>query len=465
MPFSTPRVFDFGEDLRMERHASDTEIGHTALRELQEEGLETLLMLNLETAFPEWDLTFKGASGAFGGADLLAVDPVGTLHVFELKYGASKRTSLMQAVAYALSATTAPDWRGSLSRRKSLTAEFVGRRAAGVWHNTRTGTLPGGGKSTSRDKDLHRLKQVAPDEWANFRALGEAHATRINGQRPNPLRGILVAPAVHLHVVTPGVHDGVASEAQELVSRGVPVSLWSATVSVDSDNRRGRLRLEPVAVAISRKGEKEPHLYLDYPATRFLAACIKVSPLLGRFHWERSASSFRWVDPTDCFDLTVHFWQGFPEIYFGPSVPPVIRENRDRDDRWNIQYDSDRRFCSHFLEAAYPPPAGTSPGLGQLGKKVEYDLGPDANDVSIWRNSGGTGLAGAIRIKGASSVTRAALEEYARVLAPAIRDLIDAVESARQRGELQPYTTADGVPLGHLSWADDDAVEERAEEP
>lgn len=196
--FSTSRVFEFGQELRFAEPSAGAGGEHTSSKSLLEEGLETLLMLNLRTVVEEWNLTLKATSGAFGGADLLAVDPIGTLHVFELKYGANAGSSLMQAVAYALSAATQPAWGAFVASKGAWTEEFIARRVAGVWHRTRTDTLSrAGGGLPERDHDLFRLKAVAPSGWAELLEIGKQHVQRLAEVRSNPLTGILVSPAIH----------------------------------------------------------------------------------------------------------------------------------------------------------------------------------------------------------------------------------------------------------------------------
>jgi len=98
------RCFSFGPDLILhEQTLADAWPARPNVDAIKEEGLETLLLLNLDTLWPGYGFRLTNKTlNDWEGADIEAEDTARCRHVFEVKYGAPVGHVVDQALAYAL---------------------------------------------------------------------------------------------------------------------------------------------------------------------------------------------------------------------------------------------------------------------------------------------------------------------------------------------------------------------------
>lgn len=235
-------VFSFGADL-LAVHSPDAEF--PAGDAVGEECVETLVAGNLQTFFPGWHLRLCQMSNAgWGVPDLVAADPAGGLHVFELKDGGAERGLLEQGLGYALTAAARPP-RVSWSTRDPLSdRDFIATRIGGFWlprGKHRTDKLPAADVVFSQ-RSSRRLALVAKELGCgqdDLRVLAQ------NWQGVGHLQN-WAQRDVHVHIVADfsSRADGTLVERAEALSRrGVRLSLWDLCVRRDVAALRGWARL------------------------------------------------------------------------------------------------------------------------------------------------------------------------------------------------------------------------------
>lgn len=272
------KKWTFGEDLKLERTEPSIPKGPTRReRSLTEEGLETLLMLNLDELFPNLSLRLgRKELLEFSGCDIDAVDPTGRRHIFELKHEASARDVVDQALAYGFQGLNDREfqWFDEQTNNELVAAA----RAAGFWNGERVQnySISDDKKSWSPERRIKAtIEEVASDARSvdYWTEIGDEHCSQLE---PSPeWRRNVDAPAfdlsgVHLHIVVPyaeSIKDYALESLGRLVDRGLYATVWEAAVELDSDTsgsgddgstRNGRLWLRPHNVPGEEKSADDP---------------------------------------------------------------------------------------------------------------------------------------------------------------------------------------------------------------
>lgn len=236
-------VFSFGADLLAVR---SPDAAFPSGEAVGEECVETLVAGNLQTFFPGWYLRLCQMSNAgWGVPDLVAVDPAGGLHVFELKDGGAERGLLEQGLGYALTAAARPP-RVSWSSSDPLSdRDFVATRIGGFWlprGKHRTDKLPAADVAFAQ-RSSRRLALVAKELACG---LDDLRALAQNWHRVGHLQK-WTQRDVHVHIVADFSARGdstLVERAEALSKRGVRISLWDMCVRRDVATRRGWARLQ-----------------------------------------------------------------------------------------------------------------------------------------------------------------------------------------------------------------------------
>ncbi len=213
----------------------------------REKQVEALLALNLDVLLPEWRLAVLGTSSdGWRGADIVAADPCGTRHLFEVKYGASVSMMVEQAIAYAQATTRMDD---------------------DAWCRFRA---PGALNVQRMLMDATRLSEIGEQTVAATRSrLKEALANL-----PPPDR---VRRDVHVHLVAPKFPEEVIKRVVEYRHRYVRVSCWTIAL------REGRLMDFGPASSAFRMGSKRSYEPAPYRALPVLAElAVRHGSWLGR---------------------------------------------------------------------------------------------------------------------------------------------------------------------------------------
>ena len=158
------RSFRFGFDLRLapidDVWVPPKQVDTTVLHE---EGLETLLLLNLDVLWPHFHLVLSRKTlSDWAGADIQASDPSGARHVFEVKFGAPANHVVDQVLAYTLgvvrqTAMPEPAFRdlGSDQRER-----FIACRVAAFWTRTRADKWPRDKAKAPANRDWSALREI-----------------------------------------------------------------------------------------------------------------------------------------------------------------------------------------------------------------------------------------------------------------------------------------------------------------
>lgn len=279
-PEETWKTWGFAEDLLVEASPTIREENPPLNKQLaKEEGLETLLALNLQRVFPDWKLRLNGELDAgFTATDIEATDPAGVQHIFELKYGSSSKEVLSQTLSYALDrvGTCNLEWfdRETEDARRYLLA----RRIVGFWAHVRSdtdgqSTFPDLSPREARRKRLQTLideeleVDISPDTalgWAREHLADPVVDERPDGWPDNPNN-------VHLHIVVPNPKTIDAAELEvlrRLRDRGVRADLWETRLfdlSRNPDDMSGKLAMREVKLESEGKqrydvpGDREEH--------------------------------------------------------------------------------------------------------------------------------------------------------------------------------------------------------------
>lgn len=434
------RTFTFGEDLVCSEGGERVETyRYTGLKE---EGLETLLTLNLRTLFPEWELEVRGTSAdGWGVADLVAVDPGGALHMFELKYGTSGQASLLQVVSYALGAAARTDWSEMIRSRPHWTPAYLARRMLGVTRNEWTDKMSADKNLTEREKDLSRLDAlVGQENRSRWIGVAEAKLASLFPPERVPALPETSSRCIHLHLVVPGLSDDLVKQAAELARRSVRVSLWDARACVE--DRQGRISIREVPIPAPTK--KQPDRVATNTGAVLYNEVVKCEPSLARLDWgaDWSETSCSYADQRATLWLKdrTHAEGGGYGFVFSVRPEASVWRLSGRVARWWSEIERERPFVRDLLGELFPPPEGTSPHLGQYSKPVNYVVTRDGCEYRIWR-SGHTGMSCSVEVPGSLSVGEAATR-----LAPIVRHFWFRVDAARAQGLFQPFLGDGGEP-------------------
>jgi len=249
------RCFSFGPDLILhEQTLEDAWPARPNVDAIKEEGLETLLLLNLDTLWPGYSFRLTNKTlNDWEGADIEAEDTAGCRHVFEVKYGAPVGHVVDQALAYALGVLGRSTVRWFADQRTEERELFLACRMAGFWTHTRVDKAPRNRKASPDLRNAQLLGSLIA-EIGNDQPLSEA---KIRGYATTAAAHLAKSPtpAVHgdmrphrlaFHIVVPSVsqvnHEQLCALAR-LRFRSVQASLWEVAVDIDREAWTGKLWL------------------------------------------------------------------------------------------------------------------------------------------------------------------------------------------------------------------------------
>ena len=233
------RSFSFGRDLRVTGPSTWTPGPKVSTKDIKEEGVETLVFMNLDHLLRPWSLR-PGAKNLNGwaGADIIATDPTGTVHIFEVKYGASEEHVVDQALAYAVALLREHHNHWFDEQRLEERQIVLASRVAGFWLNQRA-------DKWSRPDDRRYIEALRgallaqvegsdvgtayPVEAMMGEALAVAKALEPSEQRRH-VDGPDARPmGLHLHLVVPSpdrMNEEQVNALARLKFRGLQVSIW-----------------------------------------------------------------------------------------------------------------------------------------------------------------------------------------------------------------------------------------------
>ena len=219
--------------------------------EVTREGLETLLVINLEALFPHWRLrrvhpVFVGGQQALG-----AMDPAGVLHLFDLRDVVDAPTAVSDMLAGVLS-----QWAGQIDwfeREPGQYSRRLAARIAAFWLDVQAETdrdstfaeLP---LDEARDQKVQHLTQRLGDDWDADMLVAQSDAILDDWtvEKPDAHRWPTARNGVHLHLLVADHEelDGHELEMlQRMRNRGVRVDVWQLHLDADNEWMRGRIAL------------------------------------------------------------------------------------------------------------------------------------------------------------------------------------------------------------------------------
>jgi len=237
---SEAKCWTFNEDLRVEPFGGEAP-KNINVKDIHEEGLETLLWLNLDRIWGGWHLRSCAKSPkAWGGADIDALDPLNCLHLFEVKYGSSLSELSEQIVSYALGALVPRH--GLVDDPVGLLQVFIACRIEGFWVRERSDKHQRQTELPLLERDRQVLVALSATDAQFERVLeyGATHANRLRSSNG----GATIAKAVHMHIVIPSVAKlpkPTLRVIENLLARNTGLSVWEAGVCIDGDTRTGVL--------------------------------------------------------------------------------------------------------------------------------------------------------------------------------------------------------------------------------
>lgn len=256
------QYFKFGKDLKL--HPVDCGGDFVCDKgSVTEEGLETLIMLNLGELFPQWPLILSEKYMAgWAGPDIEAGDPTGCHHVFEVKYGAPTQDVIDQVMAYGLCAPRNQNKKWFYNQNSIEPEAIVSTRLAGFWSRRRVQTVAKNPGHTLDKKCEGLIRELTNDlsdlDYKTCIDLAREHLGSMSQQswscEPPPTRD------VHLHVILP--YGDEVSEYFKLAlcrmrNRNVRATVWEVAVEVEKQALEGQLRWRQVHVnPVSPKDNK-----------------------------------------------------------------------------------------------------------------------------------------------------------------------------------------------------------------
>ncbi len=259
------KAWSFKEDLRLEvAKTGKPSGGDRRSGNLTEEGVETLLMLNLDQLFPYLSLRLAEKQlGSWAGADISAVDPMGRRHVFEVKHGASARDVVDQAVAYGFQGLTqrTVSWFDEQENRELV----IAARQAGFWSGQRVQTISLSDAEKQyppryRTKAIYEKLTGNPATFDDMRELARPISQSLNlppAWKRNANSDAFRVASVQMHMVVPyadKIEDYALNSLRRLVSRGLYATIWEMAIDFDEASRTGHLWLKPYDVLADSHG-------------------------------------------------------------------------------------------------------------------------------------------------------------------------------------------------------------------
>ncbi len=399
------RAWSFGRDLRLEEGEPWIPPERVSTAGIKEEGIETLVFLNLATIFPDWHLRAGPKDPfAWAGADIVASDPVGTAHLFEVKYGASEENVVDQALAYAVGLLREPRLQWFDQQPREQRELIVASRVAGFWLNSRS-------DKWSHSKEHSRTERLRHALKSNVAALAQVSAQRDAGSEnavvENSAFEVLLADArlrvlamepsathaeldarssggatgLHLHLVIPSwtsISAGQLDALARLKFRGLQVSLWEVACQ-----KRGlfggtfairEVWVRPVA---PEKGAKKTTLLPSSPLAPLLSQAALAAGTRPERRWEFARGNAKigaeWHGAT-IPELKVELRGTRVRV----RVKTVAPEGWRSFDAGARALEGRKQVVTRWLQAAAPAPADVALAAGldkpvpRAGKKVSW---------------------------------------------------------------------------------------------
>lgn len=231
-----------------------------------EEGLETLLLLNLDRVFPDWKLRLVGNIDAnFRATDIEAADPAGVQHIFELKYKREAGTDKIgsQTLSYALERIGHYNAEWFDEAHAAIGRGLLASRIAAFWSGIRSQAhtesfshLPQAEALARKFENIvsQHNQDMGEDLALNPATIlesAEGHFKHLNsaveGKRAQWPRRL---SDIHLHLVMPKA-DRIDDEELEFLSRlrkqGLRLDLWEVRLSLTREDGTGTLGLREVS--------------------------------------------------------------------------------------------------------------------------------------------------------------------------------------------------------------------------
>lgn len=396
------RAWSFGRDLRLDKGETWIPPERVSTAGIKEEGIETLVFLNLATIFSDWHLRAGPKDPfAWAGADIVASDPVGTAHLFEVKYGASEENVVDQALSYAVGLLREPQLRWFDQQPREQRELIVASRVAGFWLNSRSDKWKHSDEQSRTERLRHALTsnvaalaQVggaesdgAVVETSAFEVLLADARQRVLAMEPSAIHAELDARSsggaigLHLHLVIPSwtsISAGQLEALARLKFRGLQVSLWEVACQ-----KRGRfdgifaIREVWVRPVAPEKGAKKTTLLPSSPLAPLLSQAALAVGTRPERRWE--------------------FARGSAKIgaeWHGATIPELKVELRGMRVRVRVKtvapegwrafeagaraIDGRKQVVTQWLQAAAPAPADIARAAGlddpvpRAGKKVSW---------------------------------------------------------------------------------------------
>ena len=256
-----------------------------------EEGLETLLLLNLPTVLDGWEPCLAPAAmGEWAGADIEATDATGCRHVLELKYGDSEKHVIDQVLAYSVDLLREVN-DALVAFHQLPVAEqerFVACRMAAFWTRSRADKWKRNSKLSPAERDWSAMEDVLADHpHVSVQMCREAARRWIqaNASRATPPRR---PTAVHFHLVVPHperIDLNQLLALSRLKFRGVRASIWQAALDLRPVEGDSRLWVREFWVEPRKPGRVvgEPDKLCEpggTSVTKLLAAMSRADPSL-----------------------------------------------------------------------------------------------------------------------------------------------------------------------------------------
>lgn len=283
------KTWDFDDHLEIRRPrpipADDFE---TNREEVTREGLETLLLVNLDTVMPDWNLNVLRPRATSFNPPIEAIDPAGVLHLIELHDVRDAPDAISTTISDALArfGTTDRDWLFDPDSQRRV-YDFASRIAA-FWLEVQSRTDPESLFEELPEKKARRQKlenlvervdaELDPDALVErTRRMIADRAPEADRQRPE------VARDVHLHLVVADseqLDENELSVLHRLREQGVRRDVWEVRLDADRDRRSGRLGVRTARLP-DRRQKHFPALR-DRRPTELIAEMARQRPELRR---------------------------------------------------------------------------------------------------------------------------------------------------------------------------------------
>ena len=338
---------------------------------MKEEGLETLLLLNLDRIFPGYGMKPCAKSlNEWEGADVEADDLAGCRHVFEVKYGAPMVHVVDQALAYALDVIAQDKITHFGEGEPDGEALTIACRMAGFWSFVRVD------KDVERDHALApvpRLRKVIEDTLAmsaeattlnatDLETCAREHLDRLSstGDRPGGrLRRL------DFHVVIPGAGRGAEALKHEDLGalarmgyRNHQACIWEVAVELDRKTCTGRLFWREFWIAPQAPNRNKSKALVPYSPriTEFLCRMCAVEPTLRDGpRWRLSRDNRAWFEKEgDTSERSVTVRVDLNPTTLVIEAEGRISKHERQSGKWQVKDDPRASFLPNWIHRHVP---------------------------------------------------------------------------------------------------------------